>query len=57
MSLGEKLAAFCEDSCPICTRARKNPGGLAFWIVKNIDRKICPMCRAYERKYGKKAYE
>ena len=30
---------------------------MAYWFVKNIDRKICPFCRAYEREFGKPAYE
>lgn len=56
-SLRDGLASFCEHTCPVCTRARKNPGGAAFWFVKSIDRKVCPMCKAYESKHGKPAYE
>ena len=47
---------FCRDSCPICRAARRN-NKVAKGFVKNIDRKICPMCKAYEKQTGKKAYE
>ena len=49
-------AEFCEAKCPICTRARRG-NRLALWLVKYIDRKICPACKAYEKKYNKPAYE
>lgn len=49
-------ANFCKDRCPVCTRARKG-NRIAKIFVKYIDRKICSNCRAYERLYGKKAYE
>lgn len=51
------LATFCEKYCPVCVGARKKGKGIRYWFVKNIDRKVCPMCKAYERKYGKPAYE
>ncbi|MGY0288710.1 MAG: hypothetical protein ACUX7D_08185 [Candidatus Methanodesulfokora washburnensis] len=51
-----KKAGFCKEKCPICTRARKG-NRLARVFVKYVDRKICPYCKAYERIYGKKAYE
>lgn len=38
--------------CPLCRRARQKQGGLAFWIVKRIERRVCPWCRAYEKVYG-----
>ncbi|MDF2957091.1 MAG: hypothetical protein OD814_000713 [Candidatus Alkanophagales archaeon MCA70_species_1] len=52
-----RRARFCAEVCPICRRARSKKKGLAYWFVKNIDRKICPFCRAYEREFGKPAYE
>jgi len=51
-----RRAEVCKDTCPICKRARER-GGAAKWFVKHIDRKVCPMCRAYEREYDKPAYE
>ncbi len=51
-----RRAEFCRNICPICKRARTK-GGVAKWFVKNIDRKVCPMCRAYEREYKKRADE
>jgi len=52
-----RLALFCKEMCPVCRRARRKGRGLAHWFVKNIDRPLCPMCKAYERVYGKRAYE
>jgi RNA polymerase subunit RPABC4/transcription elongation factor Spt4 len=51
------LARFCAEVCPVCRRARAKQRGVAFWFVKNVDRKVCPMCKAYERATGKLAYE
>ncbi len=51
-----KKANFCREKCPVCARARKG-NRLAKIFVKYVDRKICPYCKAYERVYGKKAYE
>jgi hypothetical protein len=51
-----KGAKFCKDTCPWCRRARIK-GGVARWSVKNLERKYCLMCRAYEREYGRPAYE
>jgi hypothetical protein len=51
-----KKANFCREKCPVCTRARKG-NKLARIFVKYVDSKVCPCCRAYERVYGKKAYE
>ena len=47
---------FCRDDCPICKSARKG-NKQAKWFVKNVDRKVCPMCKAYEKETGKLAYE
>ncbi len=51
-----KNAQGCVE-CPICSKAREKGKGLAYWFVKYIDRKVCPMCKAYEKVYGVKAYE
>lgn len=44
-------------TCPVCTRARKNQKGVAYWFVQAIEGSICPRCKAYERVYGRKAHE
>ena len=51
-----RRAKFCKATCAWCKRARTK-GGFALWSVKNLERKCCPMCRAYEREYGIPAYE
>jgi len=43
--------------CPVCTRARRKQRGFAFWLVKRVERGLCPCCKAYERVYGRKAHE
>lgn len=50
------MAEFCRDTCPLCTRARKKGKGFLYRFVK-LERRICPSCRAYEKVYGKPAYE
>ncbi len=50
------LAQKCL-TCPVCTRARKNQKGIAYWFVQAIEGSICPRCKAYERVYGRKAHE
>lgn len=52
----ERKAKFCKELCPVCKRAR-NKDGIARWFVKNIDRPVCPYCKAYEQVYGYPAYE
>ena len=49
-------AQKCID-CPVCKRAREKQKGVAFWFVKIIEGSVCPNCKAYEKVYGKKAYE
>ncbi len=51
-----KMAKFC-GTCPQCKGARKKQKGIQYWMVKNIESKICPMCIAYEKVYGRKAHE
>lgn len=52
----ERKAKFCKERCPVCKRARIR-GGIARWFVKNIDKPVCPYCKAYEQVYGYPAYE
>jgi transposase-like protein len=51
-----KMAKVCLE-CPACKRARKKQKGFIFWFVKKIEGGLCPYCKAYEKVYGKKAYE
>ena len=51
-----KLAEICK-SCAVCKTARKKQKGFAFWFVRNIEKGVCPACKAYEKVYGKKAHE
>jgi hypothetical protein len=55
-SLDRALASVCR-SCPICRHGRKRQSGVTFWLVKRVEERMCPFCRAYERVYGRKAHE
>jgi len=50
------LAAICE-ACPLCRHARRKPDGMANRLVRNVEEKLCPFCRAYARVYGTAAHE
>lgn len=54
--LDQSLAKVCMN-CPVCRRARRQQSGAAFQLVKRVETKICPFCRAYERVYGRKSHE
>jgi hypothetical protein len=54
-SFDKALAKVCV-SCPVCRRARRRQSGAAFWLVKHVEAKLCPFCRAYERVYGRKSH-
>lgn len=54
--LDRALARVCVK-CPVCRRARKQQAGAAFWMVRTVESKVCPFCRAYERVNGRKAHE
>ncbi len=51
-----KMADFCKNECPVCTRARKKGHGFLYRLVR-LERRICPYCRACEEVYGKPACE
>ncbi|OPY81900.1 MAG: hypothetical protein A4E71_03303 [Smithella sp. PtaU1.Bin162] len=56
-SADELKAQRCR-TCPVCSRARKNQKGPAYWFVKNIEPLLsCPYCAAYERVTNKKPFE
>jgi hypothetical protein len=50
------MAAVCVN-CPVCRHARKKQKGLVYLFVRKIEGDLCPFCRAYEKVYGRKAYE
>lgn len=49
------LAKVCLN-CPVCRRARKRQAGLCHWLVRKVERKACPFCRAYARAFGKQPH-
>jgi uncharacterized protein CbrC (UPF0167 family) len=53
--LDKALARVCA-SCLVCRRARQRQRGFAFWLVKHVETRLCPFCRAYERVYGRPAH-
>ena len=55
-SFDEALARVCVN-CPVCQRARRQQRGAAFWLVKQVEAKLCLFCRAYERVHGRKAHQ
>ena len=55
-NLDRALARF-SVKCLVCSRARHKQRGFAFWLVKTVERHLCPFCRAYERDYGRKSHE
>ena len=54
-SLDKALAKVCVN-CPACRHARRHQSGPVFQLVKRVETKVCPFCRAYERVYGRKAH-
>ena len=50
------LAKQCME-CDLCKKAREKQKGFVFWFVKWLDATICPACKAYEKVYGRKAYD
>jgi uncharacterized protein CbrC (UPF0167 family) len=55
-SFDKVLAQVCAN-CPACRQARRRQCGIAFWLVKRVEAKLCPFCRAYERVYSRPAHE
>ncbi|NQU44528.1 hypothetical protein HQ520_14655 [bacterium] len=58
-SITEKDRRMAEKcvSCVVCNRARTKQRGFAYWVVRHVEGRICPFCKAYEKVYGRKAYE
>lgn len=55
-ALDVKMAQICQR-CLVCRQARRRQRGMAFWLVRRVEGKVCPFCRAYERVYGRPAHE
>ncbi|SPE56742.1 conserved hypothetical protein [Verrucomicrobia bacterium] len=51
-----QLAKICLN-CLVCRQARRKQQGIAFWMVRRVESRLCSFCRAYERVYGRKAHE
>lgn len=54
-SFDKALARVCAN-CLVCRRARRRQRGLAFWLVKHVEARLCPFCRAYKQVYGRPAH-
>lgn len=52
----KKLADFCKNTCPVCTRAREKGKGFLYEFVK-LEEPLCPACRSYKKVYGVPAHE
>lgn len=50
------MAKVCLN-CPVCRRARRQPRGWACQLVKKVESRTCPFCRAYAAVTGKQAHE
>lgn len=46
-----KMAKFCRESCPVCTRGREKGKGFLYTMIK-LEENICPFGRAYKKVYG-----
>lgn len=53
---GKVLATVCEN-CPVCRQARRKQRGIAYALVKRVEKHICPFGRSYERVYSRKPHE
>lgn len=51
-----KLAKFCKETCPVCTRGREKGKGILYQMVR-LEEDLCPACRSYRKVYGKYAHE
>lgn len=52
----KKMADFCRNTCPVCTRGREKGEGVLHTMVK-LEEGLCPACRAYKKVYGRPAHE
>ena len=54
--LDRALAKVCL-ACPFCRQARAKGKGFAYGVVAKVEHRICPFCQAYQRVYGRPAFE
>jgi hypothetical protein len=54
--LDRLLAAVCVHG-PVCRTARRRPRGAAWQLVRRVEARVCPFCRAFARVYGRPAHE
>jgi hypothetical protein len=53
----DRALANVSANCPVCKHARRRQKGALFWLVKTVEGRICPFCRAYERVFCRKSHE
>jgi uncharacterized protein CbrC (UPF0167 family) len=53
----DRAMAQCCVVCPVCRHARRKQRGMAFWLVKKVEGRVCPFCQAYEKVHGRKSHE
>jgi hypothetical protein len=53
----DRTLANVSARCPVCQYARRRQQGALFWLVKAVEGRICPFCRAYERVFHRKSHE
>lgn len=49
--------ASVSEKCVVCNFARHRQRGLIFQLVKCVENRLCPFCRAYYRVFGRKSHE
>ncbi len=53
----DRVLGQVSANCLVCNLARRRQRGLLFWLVKHVENRLCPFCRAYERVFGRKSHE
>ncbi|MHC1768209.1 MAG: hypothetical protein AB9869_28715 [Verrucomicrobiia bacterium] len=46
-----------SENCVVCNFARNRQKGLIFWLVKRVEGRFCPFCRAYYKVLGRMSHE
>ena len=49
--------ARVSQNCIVCNFARQRQRGVVFWLVKCVEGRFCPFCRAYHKVFGRKSHE
>lgn len=53
----ERALARVSENCVVCNFARNRQKGLIFWLVKRVEGRFCPFCRAYYKVFGRMSHE